>query len=121
MISDKISAGSNMIVNDRNYYWGCNAVYKNYWSIRNDSLILIPDGNKVESHLMFRKRLSLRYFDTKEVRIIGWTTTVPYTELDKEYYVLDYTLFGKFYDQLNIFINNNLCSRMEKGILLFTV
>jgi hypothetical protein len=109
LISEQITAGSFMKINNSEYYPHKDEVYQNYWIIRDDSLILTSPDHFPHSHLLYCHKLPLDDFDTKAVQIIGWKTTVPYSEVairDRKYYVMNYTLLDHFYDRLNIYVIN---------------
>ncbi len=111
LISEKITPFSNMMINNDSYYWeNKDAIYKNYWNVRNDSLIF--DLSSFRSHLIYRlgtftkPKFLLREFEDQEIQILGWKTSFPYTESNVELFTKNYELLGNYYDRLNVFINN---------------
>ncbi len=114
LISEKITPFSNMMVSNEEYYWGSkDAVYRNNWTVKNDSLNFDYSGNNNTSHLLLstslfnEDALPLKEFDEREVEITGWKTSFRYAEGDFNLYARNFTLFEKYYDRLNIYLNNS--------------
>ncbi len=108
LISERITAYSNMMTDSVIYYWNQkDSIFHNYWLVRNDSLLLDYDRPWFKSHLMFRPNLSFNCFEGEEVEIQGWKTSYPYTESNVELFTTRYSLLNNRYDKLNIFINNS--------------
>jgi len=120
LISEKITPFSNMMVNNDTYYWeNKDAIYKNYWNVRNDSLIF--DLGSFRSHLIHRfatftrPKFLLREIEGQEIQILGWKTSFPYTESNVELFAKNYNLLGNHYDRLNVFINNAIMATDGPG------
>ena len=108
LISEKITAGSQMRRSDTPYYWGDpDKVYINTWRVRNDSLFVGAGPSLWTSHLLFNHQFSLSEFQAVEIEVRGWKTSYPYTESDVELYTNNFSLFCWDYDRLNVFINNS--------------
>ncbi len=111
LISERITAYSNMMVNDDSYYWdNKNDVYHYNWIVQNDSLYfknLNVNNSSLGSRLLVSSKLSLTEFDKTEVDIIGWKTSFQYYEGDIELYSRNFTLFNNYYDRLNVYLNNS--------------
>ena len=60
------------------------------------------------SHLFWNYQEALPLEDTQEneVDIRGWKTSLPFTELYRSGYVVDFQLFGKTYSRLNVVVDD---------------
>jgi len=126
LISERITEHSSMKKTTNHPYTNFHSwpemkdqVFTNYWIIRNDSLIFEgSEGKAFSSHLITDiwwlrngRNLSLKVFAGQQVEITGWKTSYqyPYTEpsqVELELFAINYELFNKNYDHLNILIDN---------------
>ncbi len=106
VISERITAGSNMMTDSTTYYWYKDSVYTNIWNIVGDSLFLESDAAYFESHLLSVARLKFSDYSEEEVELTGWRTSYSYVEANAQLFTTDYTLFGHHYDSLSVYIYN---------------
>lgn len=80
----------------------------NYFYIEDEYLRVVSEtgGNLPDSHIFRIPYLSFKEVRLKEIDIIGWKTSLPYSETDIEAFTLGLELNGFNYDTLNVFIKN---------------
>ena len=105
LISERITLGSDMLINNK--YDLADSIFSNYWSIRNDTLIIEAPGNKLRwQHLYLDDRLPLSPFAGQELQSLEWKTMFFSPSITAELFIENYLLSNFTYDQLNILINN---------------
>ncbi len=108
VVSEKINPNSAMLNDD--YYFFKDSVFVNYWSIRNDSLIIDqhPSNENFYSHLFLRNPNSLSLIEDmeNETEICGWKTTDSGYEWETMQHALNDTIAGEIFPHINITINN---------------
>lgn len=118
-ITERITAGSNMIMSDTaDYYYHKNSVFTNTWKIEGDSLFIQPGAASVQSHLTGIHRLKLGDYSGPQTELTGWRTTYPYAETNILLFTTNYTLFGQSYDTLSVFVHNQPMSYDGNGSTL---
>jgi hypothetical protein len=109
LISEKITAFSNIMDGDQDYFSRADSVYHNYWSIEDSTLTISHPSGWIKSHFVFRSQFSLEEFQGEEVEMVGWKTSHIYNSgvFDVELFTTNYSAFGNTYDRLNIYINDS--------------
>ncbi len=115
LISQRITAGSNMLADSGFYYWQKDSVYTNTWSIVGDSLFLASDALYSGTHLLGISRLKFSDYSEQEVELTGWRTSFDYSESNAQLFTTDYTLFEHYYDSLTVYIHNQPMSYDGNG------
>lgn len=90
------------------YYEAEENILYNSFKIYDQTLkiISLDGGFRPDSHLFFNPELSLKDNRSKEIDILGWKTSHPFSESDLEAFTVGLDLKGISYDTLNVFINN---------------
>jgi len=115
VISQRITAGSQMRSNPDFYYWQRDSVYTNTWNIVDDSLFVESDALYSATHLLGTTRLKFSDYSEQNVQLTGWRTTYGYSESNAQLFTTNYTLFDQYYDSLSVYIHNQPMSYDANG------
>jgi hypothetical protein len=92
--------------------WDKDSTHNYYLRISNDTLYAMPINASYLNSRIFTYRINkfglpLKKITAPKIEILGWKTSIPYCECDKQGYAENYSLFGQTYDHLNVVVNNS--------------
>lgn len=115
VISQRITAWSNMMTDPNIYYWQKDSVYTNTWKIEGDLLFIETDATYFETHLLNVSRLKFSDYSEEEVALTDWRTSYSYSESNAQLFTTNYSLFNYHYDSLSVYIHNAPMSYDSNG------
>jgi hypothetical protein len=88
------------------------ATFYYYLRVENDTLRITPHNSsyinsRIFTYKMAAQGLPLKKYDALQTNLTGWKTELDYCECRREAYTLNYTLFNKTYDHLNVLLENS--------------
>ena len=122
VISEKLTPNSAIFDSDDNYYYQKDSVYTNYWTIRNDSIVMEQkDDNTFNSHLFVGgvRSLSLEEFTENETELFSWKIAEPQGNYHGDFFVRDGVINGVEYPHMNVHGNLNAMAADGPGFLYF--
>lgn len=122
VISEKLSASSEIFSNGENYYHYEDSIFTNYWYAINDTIYMQPKGNNTyASHLFvgIPKALGLNEFSENETELFSWKISEPGGNYQGEFFVKDGIINDNLYPHINVYGNLYAMAADGPGFLYF--